>query len=170
MCRRYTPDAPSPEHPVGPGWPVAEPERRVVARIIDTLIVGIPVGTVGRLLGPDSAGTLGGWVLVAFAVLSFAYELPQLVIWGQTLGKRFAGIRVVDAAGDAGPAGGSRVPAGRILVRTGIYTVPLALRPVPVLGLIAAVFWLADCAWLLERPHRQALHDRAARTAVVVIR
>lgn len=158
----------------------AEPARRAVARIVDTLIVGVPVSTVGKLLLPATPGPVAGVVLVAFALFSFGYELPQLAVWGQTLGKRFAGIRVVDAA-DLG-----RVPVRRLLIRAGVYNGPLALRPVPVLGLLAGLFWLANGLWLLGHPRTpgrwglaaaerddesavpgQALHDRAAGTVVV---
>lgn len=145
----------------GEATPEADTGRRAVARIVDTLVVGIPVSTAGKMLTGATPGRVGGAVLVGFAVLYFLYELPQLAIWGQTLGKRFAGVRVVDADGYG------RVPAGRVLTRVAIYTVPLALRPVPFLGLVAGLFWLANGAWLLQRPLRQALHDKVARTAVV---
>lgn len=158
----------------------AEAARRAVARIIDTLIVGVPVSSAGQLLVPHTPGSVAGVVLVAFALVSFGYELPQLAVWGQTLGKRFAGIRVVDAEGYG------RVPVRRLLIRAGVYNGPLALRPVPVLGLLAGLFWLANGLWLFGDPRTrsrrgsaiterdsesvvqgQALHDRAAGTAVV---
>jgi uncharacterized RDD family membrane protein YckC len=139
----------------------AEPERRVVARIVDTLIVGVPVTTAGTALAPGPAGTLAGPVLVAFAVAYFCYELPQLVLWGQTLGKRFTRIRVVDAGGPG------RVPITRLLLRTGVYAGPLALRPIPVLGLLAAAFWLVNGGWVFRDPARRALHDQLAGTTVI---
>jgi uncharacterized RDD family membrane protein YckC len=41
---------------------------------------------------------------------------------------------------------------------------------VPVVSVIAGVFWVANAALMFERPRRQALHDRVARTFVVRVR
>jgi uncharacterized RDD family membrane protein YckC len=142
----------------------AELPRRVVARIIDTLIVGIPVSTAGELLAPThpapGPGMVSGAVLVAFAAVTFGYELPLLARWGQTVGKRVAGIRVVDVAGHG------RVPVRRLLIRTFLYAVPLALRPIPILGLIAGLGWLANAAWVFREPRGRAWHDQVAGTIV----
>jgi uncharacterized RDD family membrane protein YckC len=84
-------------------------------------------------------------------------------MWGRTLGKRLVGIKVVQVAG---PPGGG--PVLRAILRAAVYVIPIALRPVPVLGVLAGLFWVADVALILGRPRGQALHDRIAGTGVEV--
>ncbi|MCW2568614.1 MAG: domain containing protein [Mycobacterium sp.] len=92
--------------------------------------------------------------LVAMA-LWFAYEVPAVAATGQTLGKRLLGIRVVTV--DGGPVGFRRsiqrwLPQG----------LPLLL------GALLLVVQLLDAAWCLwDKPLRQCLHDKLARTVVV---
>jgi uncharacterized RDD family membrane protein YckC len=152
---------------------VAEPGPRLLARIVDTLLVGLPVVAVAYTTLPRSAAEVA--VPVGVAALFLLYESLQLAVWGRTLGKRVAGIAVVpdipvvpgvSADGDVVPEDG-RPGLGRALVRAAVYAIPMALRPVPVLGVIAGVFWVANVALIFERPTRQALHDRLARTRVV---
>jgi uncharacterized RDD family membrane protein YckC len=135
---------------------VAEPSQRLVARIVDTLIVGVPLATVAT--GPYSPQA--ALAPVGFAAVFFVYEAVQLALWGQTVGKRLTGIKVVSAAG-------GRLRASQALARAAVYALPPAVRPVPVLNVLAAIFWLADAALVFDRPYRQALHDRAAGTIVV---
>jgi uncharacterized RDD family membrane protein YckC len=92
--------------------------------------------------------------LVAMAVW-FAYEVPAIAATGQTLGKRLLGIRVVTV--DGGPVGFRRsiqrwIPQGAPLLLWGLLF----------------VVQLLDAAWCLwDKPLRQCLHDKAARTVVV---
>jgi uncharacterized RDD family membrane protein YckC len=137
---------------------LAEPGQRLLARIADMLIVGLPVG----LVRSEADATTVLWL----AGLLFLYESVQLAFWGRTLGKLFAGIAVVRANGTDGAAESQRIGLVRSLLRTGVYTVPIALRPVPVLGVVASIFWAANAAALFEGTRRQALHDRLAGTLV----
>jgi uncharacterized RDD family membrane protein YckC len=135
---------------------VAEPSQRLVARIIDTLIVGVPLATVATgLYSPQAV-----MAPVAFAAVFFVYEAVQLALWGQTVGKRLTGIRVVSATG-------GHLRASQALARAAIYALPPATRPVPILNVLAAIFWLADAGLVFDRPYRQTMHDRAAGTIVV---
>lgn len=135
---------------------VAEPSQRLVARIVDTLIVGVPLATAATgMFSPQAA-----MAPVVFAAVFFVYEAVQLALWGQTVGKRLTGIKVVSAAG-------GRPRASQVLARAAIYALPPAVRPLPVLNVLAAIFWLADAGLVFERPYRQTLHDRAAGTIVV---
>jgi Predicted membrane protein/domain len=93
------------------------------------------------------------------------YDSVQHARWGRTLGKRLTGIRVVPASGE-----GSRPSPSQSLVRGAVYALPMAARAVPVLSVLAGVFWVANVGLLLEQPRRQALHDRLAGTVVVSIR
>lgn len=139
---------------------IAEPAQRLVARIIDTLIVGVPVGlTAAEVLPRQTAQTVVA--PITFAALFLVYESVQLALWGRTVGKRLTGIRVVSAAGGGPPT------VVQAVVRAAIYALPPAARPVPVLNVIAAIFWLAGIGLLFDGVYRQALHDRAAGTVVV---
>jgi uncharacterized RDD family membrane protein YckC len=139
----------------------AEPAQRLVARIVDTFVVGLPVVVVTRVALPVSAA--GVAMPVGLAVLLLLYDSVLVGMWGRTLGKRLVGIKVVQVAG---PAGGG--PVLRAVLRAAVYVIPIALRPVPVLGVLAGLFWVADVALILDRPRGQALHDRIAGTGVEV--
>src|SRR5262245_35488277 len=81
-----------PSAPV-PSEVLADPGQRLLARIVDTLIVGLPVIMVIRAVVHGHHAEVIATPIVAGAL--FVYEWPQLAIWGQTLGKRFAGVQVV---------------------------------------------------------------------------
>ncbi|MCO5968122.1 RDD family protein [Actinoallomurus soli] len=141
---------------------VAEPSQRLVARIIDILIVGVPIGLGATELFPRETAQRVVAPL-AFAVAFFLYEAVQVAIWGRTVGKRLTGLRVISVTGE-------RPTVVQALVRTAIYTLPPAARPVPVLNILAGIFWLAENGLLFEGSYRQALHDRAAGTLVLDVR
>jgi len=122
----------------------------------------------------------------AVAGCMLLYEAVQLALWGRTLGKRFAGIQVVQgpsgpegAATDAERAGAAEASDGapegrygrpsvpRAVLRAAVYSVPIALRPVHILGLLAGLFWVANAGFIYEGTHRLAVHDRLAGTLVV---
>ncbi|GAB3960618.1 hypothetical protein GCM10029978_010360 [Actinoallomurus acanthiterrae] len=141
---------------------VAEPSQRLVARIIDTLIVGVPIATAATEIFPrETAQTVVA--PIAFAVTFFLYEAVQLAVWGRTVGKRLTGLRVISVTGE-------RPTVVQALIRAAIYALPPAARPVPVLNVLAAIFWLAENGLQFEGSYRQALHDRAAGTLVIDIR
>ncbi|RSN66248.1 RDD family protein [Actinomadura sp. WAC 06369] len=171
---------------------LAEPGQRLLARIVDTLVVGLPVMLVLREALPHGALDLVAPPAVAGCLL--VYEAVQLALWGRTPGKRFAGIEVVRAEdvraeavldrpdedapppdaragvehGERGRADDpARLGALRGALRAAVYAVPIVARPVPVAGLLASVFWVANAGLLFEGRSRQALHDRLAGTVVV---
>jgi uncharacterized RDD family membrane protein YckC len=201
--------------------PLAEPGQRLLARVVDTLVVGVPVIVVvrelvsGRMLDVIAPPAVAGCMLL--------YEAVQLALWGRTLGKRFAGIEVVAAlpalqAGGAAPEatdGAARGGAGvmpvsvpgfvpattapeeaqdvpdeaapgrsapgssgaveagghpgvlQCVLRAAVYSLPIAARPIPVFGLLASVFWVANAGVMFEGTRRQAVHDRLSGTVVV---
>lgn len=138
--------------------------RRLLARIIDSLIVGVPVSLImlpvtGALDdGYDDAVTGGGGYLNQLAVLLvyFVYEGLMLTSRGQTLGKMAVKVRV-------GMLDNGAIPAGNPgWSRAAVYSLP---QLVPCLGFL---FWLVNvlfCTW--DRPFRQCVHDKAAKTVVV---
>jgi uncharacterized RDD family membrane protein YckC len=173
------------------GVVLAEPGQRLVARLIDTLIVGPPVALVARSLLPESAyGVRPAETATAIgvAVVYLLYDTIQHALWGRTIGKRLTGIRVVHVVpygaesgqrghggGPGGQAKGSQYPEGvrarlglpRALLRAALFALPIAARPVPVLSVVAGLFWVANAAWVLEGGNRLALHDRVAATTVI---
>lgn len=94
---------------------------------------------------PDGSGVFYG---IALVVWSFLYLWISYAVFGKTIGKMFVGVRVVSSDGHAVLKG--RQPLIRVL------TYPISFL-VFGLGLLGIVF----------NPHRQAWHDRFARTAVV---
>jgi uncharacterized RDD family membrane protein YckC len=143
---------------------LAEPGQRLLARLIDTLVVGLPVALVARAALPEAthgARPAETATAVGVAVLYVLYDTVQLSLWGRTAGKRLAGIRVVSADGRG------RVAIPRAALRAAVFALPIAARPVPVLAVLAGLFWVANAALVLEPARRQALHDRLAVTSVV---
>lgn len=153
-----------------------------MARIIDTLVAGLPVVLIARATLPEA--TAEAVASVGLCVLLLLYESLQLALWGQTLGKRLVGIMVVpegreeareetgEGTGERGGQGSRSATGGglgvaRACLRSAVYALPIALRPVPVLDVIAGIFWVGGVALLFTGTRQQALHDRLARTFVV---
>jgi uncharacterized RDD family membrane protein YckC len=93
--------------------------------------------------------------LLAFYLVAFLYDWIQHWQWGQTIGKRALGIRVVRA--DGNPS----VGAGAACGRAAIYAFA------PLIPLVGSLFELLNELWLTWDPRRQCLHDKAAHTVVV---
>lgn len=112
---------PGADRPAPPDAPVlAEPGQRLLARIVDTLLVGLPVVMVVREVAPR--GDFDVVAPPAVAALLFVYEAVQLAVWGRTLGKRFAGIEVARA--DALPAEAVPAPDPEAVPAPGSEAVP----------------------------------------------
>ncbi|MFJ2560763.1 MULTISPECIES: RDD family protein [unclassified Streptomyces] len=150
--------------------------KRVVARLIDTLVLGAIVGAIAVplitralahiddkveaarqtgqtvtvwLLDATTAGYLGG-VLVALLVVGVVYEAVPTAKWGRTLGKKLCGLDVRDIETHEAPA------FGAALRRWLVYSV---------LGVL--VVGLGNVLWcLIDRPWRQCWHDKIAHTFV----
>ncbi len=150
--------------------------KRLVARLVDTLIVGGVTAAAAVPLVPkvidhvdakiDEAKLSGlkttvwlldgtttaylGIVLGVLLVAGFLYEALPTAKWGRTLGKKLLGIEVRDIEGHDVPSTGASVK------RWLVYTVP-GLLAIGLIGIIWCVF---------DRPWRQCWHDKAARTFV----
>ncbi|MEU8538601.1 RDD family protein [Streptomyces sp. NPDC048717] len=150
--------------------------RRLLARIIDGVLVGAVLGAVAYPLGSaalahiddkieaarQSGVTVRVWlvdsttagqfgvILAAFLLLGVLYEVLPTAKWGRTLGKKLCGIQVRDIEAHEPPT------FGTALRRWLVYSV---------LGLLLiGVFNVLWC--LFDRPWRQCWHDKAARTFV----
>lgn len=163
---------------------LAEWWRRLLARLIDVVVVGIvlmPV-TIPLLRGPfgkleqvanrypnlSSPGAqsalsradgkfLGSlWILALIAAaVWFLYDMLQHAKWGQTVGKRVLSTRVVSAY-DRSPISGAAAAK-----RAAVYAL------VPIIPAVGTLFSLINDLWLLWDRRRQCLHDKAGRTIVI---
>ena len=91
----------------------------------------------------------------AIGVVSFGYDWLQHGLWGQTIGKRVMGTKVV-TADTRSPISGQAACG-----RAAVYAL------VPAVPSVGGLFALVNESWLLWDPRRQCLHDKAARTVVV---
>lgn len=131
---------------------------RFLARILDVLVVGGIFTLVGFLIRPDvKPDTADVGLLALGAAIALLYEVPSTAMWGQTLGKHVARIRVVRVEDGRMPG------ANRSLLR--YFTAYLA-GFVPYVGLIAGV---VVELWFLWDPRRQNIPDKVARTLVVKV-
>jgi uncharacterized RDD family membrane protein YckC len=182
-----------PARPPAPRLPLAPMLRRAGARLLDNglvavfgfaLILPVAVGA----LGLDTAGSEtkeegGIWtwpiILVLFVILSvlpFLYEAVQLTLWGQTLGKRWLGLRVVKV----NPPGRSpgffvgtwRAAVNQIGYQLGFFFFLILTVKVSDLAgygllLVSLGILLAYLRGVWDQPLRQSLHDKYAGTVVV---
>ncbi|MFI5081717.1 MAG: RDD family protein [Streptosporangiales bacterium] len=103
------------------------------------------------------AGMVGTFLLIGagIGVVSFGYDWLQHGLWGQTIGKRVMGTKVV-TADTRSPISGQAACG-----RAAVYAL------VPVVPSVGGLFALINESWLLWDPRRQCLHDKAAGTVVV---
>ena len=132
--------------------------KRVAAALVDTGLILVLLILIAVLFGNDEASNWSLWAetqgrpRVAFLLLTFAYFVATELVWGQTLGKRLLGLRVVRADG-------SRADAGPIVIRNLVRLVDW----LPFLYIVGGVTVFATG----ER--RQRLGDLAAGTRVVAV-
>ncbi|MEC4015123.1 RDD family protein [Streptomyces sp. H27-D2] len=165
MSIKQSPDLAYVQRPTGMP-PLASAGQRVSARLIDTVLLGV-IWTAALVLtgalrysmdhpGKQDSGKILFAALVTFA-LYFLYEGLMLAHSGQTLGKKALRIRVAVLAD-------GNVPAARGWARAALYVLPGLLTPV----FLGTLFWLLNSLWFLwDKPFRQCLHDKAAKTVVV---
>lgn len=150
--------------PMGPNS-LANPWMRLLARIIDGLILLIPNLVIFGALtdgsgyrGMGGNAFAGGDVLaatLATLVLGAAYEIYFITTKGATIGKSVLGMRV------AMIANGEKPDMQTAVTRWGVMSVP---QLVPVAG---PLFGLVNYLWCLWDENRQCLHDKPAKTVVV---
>jgi uncharacterized RDD family membrane protein YckC len=108
---------------------------------------------------PASVYSLLVMMCFVAAAVWFAYEVPGSANTGQTMGKRLVGIKVMRMES------ADRLGFGRAFTRWGRLGLPTLLWPCYGVGFLLQVL---DCLFILiDRPLRQALHDKAAGTVVV---
>ncbi|MEU9455227.1 RDD family protein [Streptomyces sp. NPDC048277] len=152
-----------PADPLAGMPPLADSGKRTLARIIDMILVGIVVVLLTWAFGVSeyqmhgnriSAGRSLAQSVIA-AVLFVAYDTLLIAKTGQTLGKKWLGMRVANLDNGATPS------AQTSLVRALVLWLPFAF--------CCACVWTIICGgWsFFDKPYKQGLHDKAAKTVVV---
>ncbi|MEU3700883.1 RDD family protein [Streptomyces anulatus] len=181
------PPPPPPNDPYGSGGgfgapdplagmpPLAEPGKRILARLIDFLIISIPLYLISLPWGGavdvngDGDDGFGDAVASGYSGHQFLWSIIGLVVYvaydtyfthkdGRTLGKRLLKLRVA-------MLNDGRVPdTGAALMRAVVLWAP-ALLCCPCL------WWLINIVLMFtDKPYRQGLQDKAAKTVVVAAR
>ncbi|MFD3410911.1 RDD family protein [Streptomyces cyaneofuscatus] len=177
------PPPPPPNDPYGSGGgfgapdplagmpPLAEPGKRILARLIDFLIISIPLYLISLPWGGaiDVDGDGGDGFDGAYSGHQFLWSFIGLVVYvaydtyfthkdGRTPGKRLLKLRVA-------MLNDGRVPdTGAALMRAVVLWAP-ALLCCPCL------WWLINIVLMFtDKPYRQGLQDKAAKTVVVAAR
>ncbi|MFI9273619.1 RDD family protein [Kitasatospora sp. NPDC052896] len=136
--------------PLG-SWP-----NRILARVIDYVIIQVIAFVVVLPFTGfrNSDGyTDGVWV---FYGLYLVYEGLMLSRDGQTLGKKAMKVRVAMLADGSSPGN----TAG--WTRAAVYTLPAVI--------CCGLWWLVNGLFgVFDKPYRQCVHDKAARTVVVSV-
>ncbi|MET9821744.1 MULTISPECIES: RDD family protein [unclassified Streptomyces] len=153
----------SPSDPLAGMPPLADSGRRTLARIIDMILVGIVVWLLSwafnvqeyQVDGDDVSVGKSFWQSLIAAVLYVGYDTYMTTKTGQTLGKRWLGMRVANLSDGATPSGQTS------LIRALVLWIPFAFC-------CACVWTIIAGGWsFFDRPYKQGLHDKAAKTVVV---
>ncbi|MFJ7126302.1 RDD family protein [Streptomyces sp. NPDC098101] len=182
----YDNNMPPPPPPYGGGYgggyggtdplagmpPLADSGRRILARLIDWVIVAVPLAIIGipfkvydRVSSDDDFGDAvssfnGGGQLVFQLITIVAYVAYDTILTarnGQTLGKKLMKLRV------AMLNDGSTPPMSQSLLRAVVLWLPALICCACLWPLLLLILILVD------KPYKQGLHDKAAKTVVVSV-
>ncbi|MEW2076561.1 RDD family protein [Streptomyces sp. NPDC013433] len=154
---------PGPSDPLAGMPPLADSGRRTLARVIDMVLVGIVVWLLTWPFGVSEYDVDGNDInvgnsfaqSVVAAVLYIAYDTFMTARGGQTLGKKWLRMRVADLADGSTPS------VQTALIRALVLWLPFAFC-------CACVWTVIAGGWsFFDRPYKQGLHDKAAKTVVV---
>ncbi|MEU9860394.1 RDD family protein [Streptomyces sp. NPDC047971] len=152
--------------------PLADSGKRILARIIDWLIVAIPLAIIGipfnvydRATDSDDFGdtitatsTGTGLVFQLITIVAYvAYDTVMVAKNGQTFGKKWMKLRV------AMLNDGSTPPMNASLIRAIVLWLPALICCACLWPLLLLILILVD------KPYKQGLHDKAAKTVVVSV-
>ena len=140
--------------PVGPGM-------RLLAKIIDGLVLAVPVIAIAAIVG-DGLGASGGRAFLAnifTTLLGFGYYTYLEMTKGQTVGKMALSLKVI------GPDGG--VPTSEQAARRNAYVL-LGIIPTALGALVSLGVAVAIAVTISNDPFKRGWHDNfAGGTAVV---
>jgi uncharacterized RDD family membrane protein YckC len=140
--------------------PLADPGSRLAAVTLDALI---PLAPQIALLGVGMAASSGplivaaSWASWASWIVAVGIDVWLLHRYGQTIGKRIMGLRIVRSDG-------ARATLVRLVFPRTIG--PAVISAIPIVG---SLFWLIDSLMVFTRD-RRTLHDRMADTIVIDLR
>jgi uncharacterized RDD family membrane protein YckC len=151
--------------------PLAPFGTRFLARVIDALLIFIPLAVISLFVGgwSDTGNDRGDWdeithqvntgtqwVWSLISVVAYVgYDTLMTRKYGQTLGKRWLKLRVGMLSNGAVPDTNSSLLRALVLW-------------LPALICCFCIWWLIIMVTILvSRPFKQGLHDKAARTVVV---
>ncbi|GAB3010463.1 RDD family protein [Streptomyces pseudoechinosporeus] len=143
--------------------PLGDSPKRVLARIIDMILVGVVAWLLAWAFGVTDYDVDGGTVeysdsvgqSVIAAVLYVAYDTFLTAKSGQTLGKKLFHMRVANLNDGSTPSWQTA------LIRALVLWLPFAF--------CCACIWTAITGgWsFFDKPYKQGLHDKPAKTVVV---
>ncbi|MFR9797297.1 RDD family protein [Streptomyces sp. MS06] len=152
-----------PTDPLAGMAPLADSGRRTLARIIDMILVGIVVWLLTWGFGVNEYDVNGDRVEVGKslaqsfigALLYVGYDTYLITKTGQTFGKRWLGLRTANLSDGSTPS------VQTSLVRALVLWIPFSF--------CCFCIWTAICGgWsYFDKPYKQGLHDKAAKTVVV---
>jgi uncharacterized RDD family membrane protein YckC len=151
--------------------PLADFGRRLLARVIDTLIVFVPLALISLLFGgwdvttdgddtwddfADQMNTGRQWLWSLISLIAYVgYDTIMTAKNGQTLGKHWLKLRVAMLNDGSVPDNSSS------LIRAAVLWVPA-------LVCCFCIWWAVIIITILtDKPYRQGLHDKAGKTVVV---
>ena len=135
---------------------LARPMRRLGAFILDAIVLAVIGGVLFIVFGGASdSGTGTVTSLLLGLVIGFGYEVSQIAVWGQTIGKRLASIRVINAARGGIPGWGKA---------TGRWVIPGMVVLIPIVGPLLSLLCYVSLTW--DRVY-QGWHDKVAGTLVI---
>lgn len=139
--------------------PLAGPFLRVVAYCVDPAVhLGPSAVILAGVLLHNELLLDGGLIVAALSLAAMGVaNLILLARFGQTVGKRLLGLRIVRSDGRR---------AGLFHLLLWRYAVPAVVTVVPVIG----VFYVLADAGMLLSPTRRTLHDLIADTIVIDLR
>jgi uncharacterized RDD family membrane protein YckC len=154
----------------GSGRPLSSWGRRVLAFLLDVVIVGFAGGVLAvAVTRPELRGTgdgvtvihwRSGGIFVFVALLYLAYTAYFTFLTGSRRGQTVGSLVMGTAVRDAGEQ--DQIGAARGLARAAVmsaFVVPYLFLP-----------WVLDMLWPLWDSGRQSLHDKVARSVVVDVR
>ena len=135
---------------------------RLAARVIDYLIVGVPITIVLSLILGGGIGSTGIGVNILSAVITTAailgYFVGMEVTQGATLGKKILGLRVV------APGGGQLDPVTSL--KRNLYILPAVIYCLG--NLVSAGLAIYIAITIEQDPNKQGWHDKFAGGTQVI--
>lgn len=157
--------------------PLASPISRIIARVIDALLVGTALVIISIVLAIVlvMVNLFSGIVFWSVGIPDVLTPSISAIIWGVYNFLAAAGVGLYHLFMEASPCQatlGKRWLNCRVVNQTNGYRIPLTASAIRTLilfasGLLAGIPLLISGVMLFVHPQRQTLHDLAAKTIVI---